>query len=126
AYERSGSRAALLVGGLATGLVLGSKYQAIPFAALFAALAGTAALRRGLRGGALARAGLLFAVPAAGAGAVWYLRNWVYFHNPFYPLPVTLFGSTLFAGDWPQGASVLSALFKDPVDALRIAVWDPG
>jgi len=126
AYQRSGSRVALFVGGLTTGLLLGSKYQAILFAAALAWIAFAAALGRGLRGARLARPLGLFAVPAAAAGLYWYLRNWLWFSNPFFPLPVTLFGATIFPGDWKQGPPVWSALLKDPIDALRIAAWDPG
>lgn len=126
AYERSGSRVALAVGGLATGLLLGSKYQSILFAALFTGIALIAAYRRGLRGARWLGAGALFALPAAIAGLYWYLRNWMVFSNPFFPLPVSIFGITLFPGDWKQGASVWSAVLKNPIQLLRIAVWDPG
>lgn len=126
AYQRTGSSAALVVGGLTTGLVLGSKYQAILIAAFLAGIALVALLGRGLRGARLLRAAALFALPAASAGLFWYVRNGIVHANPFYPLPVSLLSVTLFPGDWPQGPSVWSALLKDPVDVLRIAVWDPG
>jgi hypothetical protein len=126
AYERSGSRAALFVGGLTAGLVLGSKYQAILFAAALAGIACLAALRRGLRGARLLGDLAIFAAPAGAGGLYWYVRNWILYSNPFYPLPVALFGTTVFPGDWPQGRSVWSVLLTDPSQALKIAAWDPG
>ena len=126
AYERSGSRTALGVGGLTTGLLLGSKYQSILFAAFLAGIALIAVHRRGLRGARRLRAAALFAIPAAIAGLYWYLRNWLMFSNPFFPLPVSIFGITLFPGNWKQGASVWSAVLGSPIQLLRIAAWDPG
>lgn len=125
-YERSGCRMALGLGGLATGLLLGSKYMMLPLALALAALAGVAVLRR--ESGAARRAGAaaLFALPAGAACAYWYVRNWILLGNPFYPLPVRVFGRTIFPGPWEHAPSTWSVVIKDPLELLRVAAWDPG
>ena len=121
-----GSRLSLALAGLATGLF---PRQQVP----------VADSRRGARRDRrdphqapreLARArltsGALFALPALLAGGYWYARNLLAYGNPFYPLPVRLFGTTIFQGDWPQGPSILSRVATDPAELLRITLWDPG
>jgi hypothetical protein len=78
------SRGGTLAGGLLLGFTLGQKMSALPFTASLAAAALVLCLRRpfwpAARAVALAGAlGLLVALP-------WYLRNQLWFANPFVPL----------------------------------------
>ena len=125
-YARAGRRLPLGLAGLAAGLVIGSKYQAIPLgAALIAIAGGIAAQKDPSRRGRVRTLALVLAIAAA-SGSYWYVRNWIQFGNPFYPLPVRVLGIELFPGDWPQGPSIWSALASDPSQLLRIALLDPG
>ena len=125
-YEETGCRFSLAIGGLAGGLFLGSKYLMIPLALAVAAAALVAVSKREAGRGRRATAMGLFAVPALAACGYWYVRNWLVFGNPLYPLPVRVLGVTLFNGPWEHDPSTWSALAADPREIFRVAAWDPG
>ncbi|MEO6324678.1 MAG: interleukin-like EMT inducer domain-containing protein [Thermoanaerobaculia bacterium] len=110
-----------IVAGLPLGLLLGTKYTGVLFAAplamlLLSCLAAGAWRRKPVPWGrTLALLTLLSAVALA-VGGYTYLRNAVTAGNPLFPVPVTLFGHALLPG-W---AIVGRAVWKlDPVNALQ-------
>lgn len=125
-YEADDARLALGLAGLATGLVAGSKYLMLPLALALSALALVAILRRESGRRRRAAAAASFVLPALAACGYWYVRNWLQFGNPLYPLPVRAFGATIFQGPWEHSPSTWSVLLKNPLELFRIAAWDPG
>lgn len=98
-YAATGAWQRLLVAGLATGLVLGTKgIGALWAIALTVAAIGLAvtARRRRARGGAGALAAFLVACLAL--GSFWYARNWIETGNPVYPFAVQAAGVHVFDG----------------------------
>lgn len=97
-HARTRIHGELLLGGLALGLALGTKWFGLTAAAVVfvvwiaGALVAREPLSRVARG-----AGMLLAT-MAGGGGFWLLRNLVESGNPIYPKAVTLFGLKLFAG----------------------------
>ncbi len=82
---------------LACGLAVGTKYSAVVPSALICLTVVVAALRGGgFRRGAAGLALGLVVVIAAGFPK--YLANWAEEGNPFYPVPVRLFGRAVFRG----------------------------
>jgi hypothetical protein len=83
-FWQTGSRRWLLLAGLLAGLAMGSKYTGL---AGFAALLGLVAWmgwRAGLR--RLLGDVSFFATAAVVVALPWYLKNWLWFGNPVYPL----------------------------------------
>ncbi|MEA2219189.1 MAG: hypothetical protein QOJ35_1815, partial [Solirubrobacteraceae bacterium] len=99
-YATTGATQRLVVAGLATGLVLGTKGTGILWAAVLggAALALVIARRRrsGAHGAAPAAAAFLACCLAL--GAYWYARNWIDTGNPFDPFRVQIGGVRIFDG----------------------------
>src|SRR5262245_55681617 len=92
------NQSALLMGGLASGLALGTKSVGIvfvPLLVLFAVGATAARTRSAARSTAL---GLLVLISTLVTSGFWYIRNLVLTGNPIYPLRVELFGDTLLPG----------------------------
>ena len=112
--------------GAALGLLLGTKYTALLFGPTVIGLLILIALVQRLRPAPEGRlpvrtlAGLaaVFAVAAAVTGGYTYLRNWVTAGNPVFPVPVSLFGHSIFPG-WE--AVTVSARSDDP--EFRIDLW---
>jgi hypothetical protein len=94
-----GSRFALLA-GLSAGLLCATKMSGPGYAATLAAmLLITLALREKAESPAgRLRSIVLMAATAIFVAAPWYLRNLEYFHNPFFPKKVSIFGRILFDG----------------------------
>jgi hypothetical protein len=90
------------LGGAASGIALGTKslgilYCGVLTALLVANLAAAVARRRtSVRTAASAFA--WFAVPLAIFGTFWYIRTWVLFGNPVYPVKVDILGLAVFPG----------------------------
>jgi hypothetical protein len=112
--------------GAALGLLLGTKYTGLLFAPTVIGLLALIALGKRLRSSPEGRlpvrtlAGLaaVFAVVAAVTGGYTYLRNWVTAGNPAFPVPVRLFGHSIFPG-WE--AVTVAARSNDP--EFRIDLW---
>ena len=51
-----------------------------------------------------------FLAPAFLVGGYWYLRNWVLYNNPVYPVEVSLFNITLFEGMHKGAANTADAV----------------
>ena len=102
--------------GAALGLLLGTKYTGLLFGPTVIGLLLLIALGQRLR--ALAGLTAVFAVAAAVAGGYTYLRNWATTGNPVFPVPVSLFGRSLFPG-WE--AVTVSLRNNEPW--FRIDLW---
>jgi hypothetical protein len=87
-----------LYAGTALGLLLGTKYTALLFAPTVIGLLVLLALGRPFRLRPLTGISVAFALAAAVAGGYTYLRNWVTADNPVFPIPLSLFGHSIFPG----------------------------
>ncbi|MEA2601876.1 MAG: hypothetical protein QOF89_2868 [Acidobacteriota bacterium] len=112
--------------GATLGLLLGTKYTGLLFAPTVIALLVLLALGQRLRSSPEGRlpvrtlAGLaaIIAAMAAVTGGYTYLRNWATAGNPAFPVPVSLFGHSIFPG-WE--AVTVSSRSNDP--EFRIDLW---
>jgi hypothetical protein len=117
--------------GTALGLLLGTKYTALLFGPTVIGFLILIALVQRLRPAprlapeetrlpvrTLAGLAAVFAAAAAVTGGYTYLRNWVTAGNPVFPVPVSLFGHSIFPG-WE--AVTVSARSNDP--EFRIDLW---
>ncbi len=71
----------LLMSGLLIGFSLGAKYSPLP-TALFMTIIVLSVSIRDKTGKYM----MVFSVPALLAGGYWYVKNWILFGNPFYPM----------------------------------------
>ncbi|MEK7524197.1 MAG: hypothetical protein AAB588_04175 [Patescibacteria group bacterium] len=78
----------------ALGMVIGSKYLALPFSVPLFAAAIWLLFKQKVSLKHLPLAILVLIL----TGGVWYIRNWIIAGNPLYPAHVELFGYTLFQG----------------------------
>ena len=83
-WWQTGSRRWLLLAGLLAGLAMGSKYTGLAGFAALSFLVAVMGWRAGLR--RLLGNVSLFAGVAAVVASPWYLKNWLWFGNPVYPL----------------------------------------
>ncbi|MDX6677760.1 MAG: hypothetical protein QOE31_1812 [Solirubrobacteraceae bacterium] len=99
-YAATGATARLVVAGLASGLVLGTKGTGILWAAVLAIAALALVVVRARRSPAagLARAATAFLAGCLALGAFWYLRNWIDTGNPLHPFRVEVAGVRVFEG----------------------------
>jgi hypothetical protein len=112
--------------GAALGLLLGTKYTALLFGPTVIGLLVLIALGQRLRSSpegrlpvrTLAGVTAVFAVAAAVTGGYTYLRNWATAGNPVFPVPVSLFGHSIFPG-WE--AVTVSSRSDEP--EFQIDVW---
>jgi hypothetical protein len=104
----------VLLGGTCAGFVVGMKVSFAPPAAVICAIFAFTALRRsGLK--LTLAASALVAVAAIGAGAYWYLRNWVITGNPVYPAALGPFEGPF--GSAEQSATKLSTVVAEGLDS---------
>jgi hypothetical protein len=99
AFYRTGARRHLALIGIATGLMLGVKTAGIVLAGLVG-LATTATVWF-VHGRCPRRTTVQLGVLAATIatfGSYWYARSFVVLGNPIYPVPVEVFGRTVFEG----------------------------
>ena len=109
-YRRTGARPALVLTGLLAGFALGLKYTA---GAVVVAAAGIVLLRAGWRWWqALTSVAALLAL-AALVATPWYLKNWLWYGNPIYPV---LFGGR----EWDAWRT---ALFARPGSGFWAEPW---
>ena len=101
-FASTGRPERLVVAGLATGLVLGTKGTGVVWAAALAVVALVLVVRAGRASKSARRvairAGAGFLVTCLAAGSYWYVRNWAEVGNPLYPFQVEAAGTTLFDG----------------------------
>ncbi|WP_337174211.1 phospholipid carrier-dependent glycosyltransferase [Paludisphaera sp.] len=112
---------ALLFGGLAAGLALGTKSVGNLFVPPLA-LAGVVAAywnSRRLRP-TLAGAGIMLASVAT-PSAFWFARNAILTGNPLYPLTLKVGGATLLSG-WYDRDAMTQSVYYVPVDQWRALV----
>lgn len=99
-----------VLAGLAAGILLGSKGSGPLFVIILSAVV----LIRQVRNYAVSRGGspargraiwkglsfyaVCFLAPVLLMGAYWYVKNWVLYGNPVYPMEITVFNITLFKG----------------------------
>ena len=116
------SKLPILLSGLTTGILLGSKPTAPVFiAVIFGALLIRGSIRilkpangRYSAGRSIATYLTYFIVPALLTGGYWYMRNWILHGNPVYYMDVSIFGFKIFSGmkaDWVESSpKVISGL----------------
>lgn len=86
ALQRDAPRAHLFAAGLALAVATSIKTSNLLAAALVVAVALVQLARGGVVRASLARAALLLVAPSALLSSYWYLRTWLRYGNPFYPL----------------------------------------
>jgi 4-amino-4-deoxy-L-arabinose transferase-like glycosyltransferase len=92
-WRETGKRSWLTLAGLAMGWGLGSKYLAL---GMFGILALWIAFHSRSRGFKVSLSNTLhYGLIATVIGAPWYLKNWIWAGNPFYPF---IFGGTDWSG----------------------------
>lgn len=104
----------LLLAGLSTGILLGSKPTAPVFIAVILAailIRGAINLKKGNGGEPAGRPVMThlvyFLLPMIATGGYWYIRNWVLHGNPVYYMDVTILGLNIFDGlkaDWVESS----------------------
>jgi hypothetical protein len=101
-FAATGAPQRLLVAGLATGLVLGTKGTGIIWAATLVGIAGILGLLSWRSGRVTPRTALAgtaaFLVACVALGGYWYARNWIDTGNPVYPFEARAAGVTVFEG----------------------------
>jgi 4-amino-4-deoxy-L-arabinose transferase-like glycosyltransferase len=95
-YIEHQSKADLLLAGLAGGITLGIKSSGLAYVGIsLLVLLVVSLYRRQLNFKQTTRLLLVLGAPLLLLGSYWYLRTWVAYGNPFYPITVRLLGYTL-------------------------------
>ncbi|UCH81092.1 MAG: hypothetical protein JSW20_00385 [Nitrospiraceae bacterium] len=110
----------LLLGGLTTGILLGAKGSGPLFLVILSALVMIQKVRKYMAytrnpdmlkeyiARKVMKSYLIyFIVPAVMMGGYWYMKNWVLYDNPVYPMDVSIMGKVLFKG-----------LYKDMIEPV--------
>jgi hypothetical protein len=113
------TRAPLLLSGLTTGILLGSKGSGPLFVIILSSafflqeIARHIRWKRDLRGAghenfpapfknhmknSLMKYLLFFMLPVLTLGGYWYIKNWLLYGSPVYPMEISLFNVTIFKG----------------------------
>ena len=116
------SKLPLLLSGLTTGILLGSKPTAPVFIAV---IIGALLIRESIKvlksakgeypaGKCITTYLTYFIVPVLLTGGYWYMRNWILHGNPVYYMDVSIFGFNIFSGlkkDWVESSpDIISSL----------------
>jgi hypothetical protein len=96
----------VVIAGLTTGVLFGAKGSGPLFVSILTAAILVQEVVRNKRTQSSTRAmitalsysALYFLVPVLLLGGYWYIKNWVVYGNPVYPMAISLFGITLFKG----------------------------
>jgi len=101
----------LLLGGLSTGILLGAKGSGPLFIVILSGLVSIQKIKKHIiyarnpgmfkeyRVLASVNSYLVFFIaPALLMGSYWYIKNWVLYDNPVYPMEVSILGTVLFKG----------------------------
>ncbi|MBC8412230.1 MAG: hypothetical protein ISR96_07190 [Nitrospira sp.] len=126
-------RLCLVLGGLTTGLLFGSKGSGVIFAAVLYLPAMYLAARSSLIRGQVkwfSTAGyctVYFLLPVLLTGGYWYLRNWLAYGNPLYPMHISFAGFTIFKGIYSgMIESAPAAVASLPLLLRPLYVWLEG
>jgi hypothetical protein len=104
-YSRK-RKLSVLLAGLTTGVLFGAKGSGPLFVSVLTAVIlvqevarnkFTQSYKRAILT-ALSYIALYFILPVLLLGGYWYIKNWVVYGNPVYPIAISLFGVTLFKG----------------------------
>lgn len=143
----------ILLAGLTTGILLGSKWSGPLFVAVLAALIVIREFAIHFKLFNITPSGykgnfvkdrfisymICFIIPVFVMGAFWYIKNWVVYGNPFYPMEITFFNFTLFEGLYGgveimeeknptpeiiKNLSLLSGLFHVWMEKVRYYIYD--
>ena len=101
----------LLLGGLTSGILLGGKGSGPLFIVMLSALVIIQKIRKHIvyirnpemvkdyrAQSSVTSYLLLFMAPVLLLGSYWYIKNWVLYDNPVYPMEVSIFGTVFFKG----------------------------
>lgn len=93
---RTGGVGDMILAGTALGLGLGGKWYGVTTAAVLAAVWLLVCRRAVSAPGGLIAGAARFLVPAGVFGGFWFLRNWVSYGNPVFPVDVSVLGIDIF------------------------------
>ncbi len=138
----------ILLSGLTTGILLGSKGSGPLFVIVLTAVIMIQQFVRyfnpfnilsSKRESRLVKDGFIpyviyFLIPIFFMGGYWYIKNWVLYNNPVYPMEISIFNITLFKGLYkgiidpaPQvieNLSLLSGLFYVWLEKVKYYLYD--
>jgi hypothetical protein len=110
-YNQKQRKSFLLLGGLAAGILLGAKGSGPLFIVILSALVIIQKIRKlnvytrnpdmfkEYRIRESVKSYFIYlAGPALLIGGYWYIKNWVLYGNPVYPMEISIFGKVLFKG----------------------------
>ncbi|GEM_PF-1004528 len=126
-----------VLAGLATGILLGTKGSGPLFVIILSAAVLIRDMRgyrpvsgEGLRGTCrtIRKSFNIYAVrfllPVLFLGAYWYVKNWVLYGNPVYPMEITIFNITVFKGLYSGMVESAPRVINQLSPALRpLYVW---
>jgi hypothetical protein len=88
----------LLFSGISSGILMGTKGHGALFCFFLLGYILVGTMRK-MNLCFLARIMFLYLILVVGLGGFSYFRNWIHFHNPFYPATIELMGVRIFSGD---------------------------
>ena len=95
-HNRSGTRADLVLAGLALGICFGTKFYGYTSVAAVVLVWVVARLACRVPLATVVRQTLAVGALVLAAGGIWMLRNWIETGNPLMPVRIELLGTTLF------------------------------
>jgi len=114
----------VLLAGLATGILLGAKGSGPLFVIVLSAFFWAQEMVKGRPVLGIKPYLLYFAVPAILIGGYWYIKNWILYGSPVYPMEVSVFNVTIFKGLYKEFIEPLPPVFEGLSPVKRILyVW---
>ena len=111
---------------LLSGLAIGVKVSAAPYAVIVLVMMALRAVAVGPRGGAIARTVLTFAAGWTVTGAYWYARNVVHAGNPVYPAKFLVWPGATFPHTTLREYAAQYGVTRAVRDALAVYLdWPP-
>ncbi|MBI4825290.1 MAG: hypothetical protein HY807_02570 [Nitrospirae bacterium] len=146
--RQPGRKAPILLAGISAGILLGSKGSGPLFAILLSLVIITQELIK--HRGKVYEAGpslhknilrhslipyiLCFFMPLLLLGSYWYIKNWLLYSNPVYPMEIAVFGKTIFKGLYKgmidpapamiENSSSLAGLFYVWMEKVEYYLYD--
>jgi hypothetical protein len=96
-HRRTRAWSDLVLAGLGLGLAFGTKWYGVSAVAIVVAVWAVARLVGRDRPSRVGRELVAIGGLVLAAGGIWLLRNWIAVGNPFFPVNVVAFGTTIFA-----------------------------